>query len=68
MMSLAIRTHALQMWTFGPATSFSTSFSLFPQKEQCRLRIGHLDATILDLTRQDVKLGLGGVIKRSPAM
>jgi hypothetical protein len=27
-------THLSQMVTFGPATSFATSTSLFPQKEQ----------------------------------
>lgn len=43
MMSVAIRTHVLQMYTFGPAMSFSTSFSFFPQKEQRWLRrICHL--------------------------
>ena len=34
MMRLAIATHASQIWTFGPATSFEASAALFPQKEQ----------------------------------
>ena len=36
MMSVAIFTHASQMYTFGPATSFSTSSSLLLQKEHRR--------------------------------
>jgi hypothetical protein len=34
MMRLATATHASQMYTLGPATSFDTSEALFPQNEQ----------------------------------
>ena len=50
MIWLAMVTHASQMNTLGPATSFATSVSLLPQNEQASRRLNMTITSLADYT------------------